>query len=124
MEIGELYETANQLFECHVDGTRWFDLTEEIRKGALAVGKIDVESRLGICDSSDPRFIRAILEQALFLASSPDQAGKKLVRESIEGIGSRTWQFDEKAEMEFSPRALRLIEAMERESFSASLSRG
>ena len=124
MEVEELYELANETFSCHLDGERWFALPEEVRKGALAVGQLDVETRLGIYESADPRFTRAILEQALFLVSSPDQPGKKLVRESIEGIGSRTWQFDENAQVEFSPRALRLIEAIEKELFTTALKRG
>ena len=124
MELETLYEAANSTFLYHPEKEHWFALPEEVRKGSLAVAQLDVETRLGFYESADPRFLRAILEQAVFLACSPDEPGKRLVHESIDGIGSRTWEFDKNAETEFAPRALRLIEAMEKEQFSTTLTRG
>ncbi len=124
MDIDVLYELANETFQCRLEKDRWFALPEEVRKGALAVGELDVETRLGMHNSSDPRFIQAILEQSVFLALRPEENYKELVQETVTGLGSQKWQYNEEMKAEFAPRALRLIRAIENERYCNSISRG
>lgn len=124
MDIDVLYELANETFQNRLEKERWFALPEAVRKGALAVGELDVETRLGFHDGNDPRFIRAVLEQSLHLALRPEDTGRELIQETITGLGSRKWQYNQELKVEFAPRALRLIEAIEKELYSASISRG
>ena len=123
MDINVLYELANETFQIRFEKDRWFALSEEVRKGALAVGELDVETRLGFY-SADPRFIRAVLEQSLHIALRPEQSEKELIQETVEGLGSRKWQYNPKINPDFAPRALRLIEAIEKELYSTAIKRG
>ena len=124
MDIDVLFELANETFQIRLEKERWFALPEEVRKGALAVGQLDVETRLGFQNSNDPRFIKAILEQSLFLALRPEETYKELVQETITGLGSRKWQYNKEVKAEFAPRSLHLIEAIEKELYSTNLRRG
>ena len=124
MDLDVLFELANETFQIRLEKECWFALPEEVRKGALAVGQLDVETRLGFQNSNDPRFIKAILEQSLFLALRPEDTYKELVQETITGLGSRKWQYNKEVKAEFAPRALHLIEAIEKELYSTNLRRG
>ena len=100
---------ADRYFAGHPQARRWREeLDADARLGALRIAEIDILSTIGTAVMPENSEVRsAWFEQALYLLNSPETpGGDRVLSESIEGVGSRTYS----GEKHFlAPRAEQLL---------------
>ncbi|MBQ9502795.1 MAG: hypothetical protein IJU70_11610 [Lentisphaeria bacterium] len=87
-------ETAREYFSNHLLGELFLESDGTLAASALTMAARDVSSRLlRPADESDPRFVAAVCEQALFLLTRKERLleNQAIVSESVEGLGSRSY---------------------------------
>ena len=121
--LTELRESSDRYFRRHLAREEWNSLSEEIKQSALSEAEADIALYLDSVevDTDDSLALKALFEQALHLARlarRPPPGGRRLVAESVTGIGSRNWEYpDEPEEPEYAPRALRFLETLLHRNF-------
>lgn len=121
--LTELRESSDRYFRRHLAREEWNSLSEEIKQSALSEAEADIALYLDCVevDTDDSLALKALFEQALHLAHlarRPPPGGRRLVAESVTGIGSRNWEYpDEPEEPEYAPRALRFLETLLHRNF-------
>ena len=123
LTLTELRERSDQYFRRHLAREEWKAFSEETRQSALAEAEADIALYLDCVevDTDEPLASKALFEQALHLARRarrPPPGGRRLIAESVTGVGSRNWEYpDEPEEPEYAPRAQRFLETFLHRNF-------
>ena len=100
---------ADRYFADHPQARRWREeLSGDIRAGALRIAESDITGTLGTAVLPEDAPVRhAWFEQALFLLCHPDDPDDgRVLAESIDGVGSRTYAGKKRF---LAPRAEQLL---------------
>lgn len=117
-DSADLLAAADDYFRRRPHSSAWHDADgEAARLGALEIAAADIAAALHTATPpfEHPFVRRAVFEQALhLLAAPPDPAGRQIVAESIDGVGSRSYRIDpaDGGRHEIAPRARLLLDAL------------
>lgn len=103
-------ETANAYFDYHLDKSYWSALTDDVKTALLAMSERQVAAELEISeiDTEADYQVYAACEQAVYLNRNyaNQTAGKVVISQSLDGVGSQSFKLINEGNMSISPTAM------------------
>lgn len=105
-------DEADAFFNHHLLSVEYFAFDEELRLSALRMAECDIAAELGHApDADNPLELSAVCEQSVFLLRNRgDDRSSQIVSESVDGVGSRSYQASDLPGI--APRARRYLRAL------------
>ncbi len=118
-------EMAETYFANHMDAAYWSSLGDAAKSAALAMANNDIAAQIGVTEVSDRdrNGYFAVCEQAVYLARNyaRQATGKEVVGQSLDGVGSQTFQLLNTDKPGISPRALSFIAQARKDALGGSI---